>query len=99
MHAAKRDFFTFSICPAWRKMIARLALEVVQMFEIAVYCPRCAERIKCKAVALAFDEVVTCLSCAAKVKASQLLTDEGTNLLDYLALQSVKAANKIPPAA
>jgi hypothetical protein len=68
------------------------------MFEIAVYCPRCAERIKCKAVALAFDEVVTCLSCTAKVKASQLLTGEGTNLLDYLAQLSVKAANKAPPS-
>ena len=68
------------------------------MFEIAVYCPRCAERIKCKAVALAFDEVVTCPSCKGKVKASALLTDAGKNLLDYLAQLSVKAANKIPPA-
>jgi len=68
------------------------------MFEIAVYCPRCAERIKCKAVALAFDEVVTCLSCKGKVKASALLTDAGKNLLDYLAQLSVKAANKTPPA-
>ena len=66
--------------------------------EIAVYCPRCFERIKCKAVTLAFDELVTCASCAAEVKASQLLTDEGQNLLDYLALLSVKAANKTPPA-
>jgi hypothetical protein len=80
-------------------MPASLAVEVVQMFEIAVYCPRCAERIKCRAVALAFDEMVTCLSCTAKVKASQLLTDEGTNLLDYLAQLSVKAANKLPPSA
>jgi hypothetical protein len=64
------------------------------MFEIAVYCPRCAERIKCKAVALAFDEVVACGSCKAKVKASQLLTNEGKNLLDYLAFLTVKAANK-----
>jgi hypothetical protein len=69
------------------------------MFEIAVYCPNCAERIKCKAVALAFDEVVTCLSCSAKVKASNLLTNEGKNLLDYLAQLSVRAANKIPPPA
>jgi hypothetical protein len=69
------------------------------MFEIAVYCPRCAERIKCRAVALAFDEVVTCLSCTAKVKASHLLTNEGKNLLDYLAQLSVRAANKIPPPA
>ena len=68
------------------------------MFEIAVYCPGCAERIKCKALALAFDEIVACGSCKAKVKASHLLTDEGTNLLDYLALLSVKAANKTPPA-
>jgi hypothetical protein len=66
------------------------------MPEIAVYCPRCAERIKCKAVALAFDEIVTCGSCKAKVKASQLLTDEGKNLLDYLAQQSVQAAQKKP---
>ncbi len=66
------------------------------MFEIAVYCPRCAERIKCKAVALAFDEVVACGSCTGKVKASQLLTDEGQDLLDYPALLSVKAANKTP---
>jgi hypothetical protein len=68
------------------------------MFEIAVYCPGCAERIKCKALALAFDEIVACGSCKAKVKASQLLTGEGQNLVDYLAQLSVKAANKIPPA-
>jgi len=67
--------------------------------EIAVYCPRCFERIKCKAVALAFDEVVTCASCSAEVTASQLLTGEGKNLLDYLAQLSVKAANKAPPSA
>jgi hypothetical protein len=65
--------------------------------EIAVYCPRCFERIKCKAVALDFEEVVTCLSCSAEVKASELLTGEGKNLVDYLAQQSVKAANKAPP--
>jgi hypothetical protein len=74
-----------------------LAWEAVRMSEIAVYCPRCGERIKCKALALGFDEVVTCLSCTAKVTASQLLTDEGQNLVDYLALLSVKAANKAPP--
>jgi hypothetical protein len=74
-----------------------LAWRFVQMFELAVYCPRCAERIKCRAVALAFDEVVTCLSCKGKVKASELLTDSGQNLLDYLAMQSVKVANKAPP--
>lgn len=64
------------------------------MSDIAVYCPRCAERIKCKALALGFDEHVTCLSCSALVKVSRLLTGEGHNLLDFLALQSVKAANK-----
>jgi hypothetical protein len=66
------------------------------MPEIAVYCPRCAERMKVKALALGFDEIATCASCSAKVKASQLLTDEGKNLLDYLAMQTVKAAQKKP---
>jgi hypothetical protein len=46
---------------------------------------------------LDFEEVVTCLSCSAEVKASELLTGEGKNLVDYLAQQSVKAANKTPP--
>jgi predicted nucleic acid-binding Zn ribbon protein len=71
-------------------------MEIPKMPEIAVYCPKCAERIKCKAVALSFDEIVTCGSCSAKVKATKLLTDEGKNLLDYLALQSVKASWKKP---
>jgi hypothetical protein len=69
------------------------------MPEIAVYCPRCAERMKVKAIALSFDEVVTCASCKAPVKASRLLTDEGKNLLDYLALQSVAVANKVKDIA
>ena len=65
--------------------------------DLPVYCPRCFERIKCKALALAFDEVVTCASCSVEVKASELLTGEGKNLLDYLAQLSVKVANKAPP--
>jgi hypothetical protein len=62
--------------------------------KINLYCPRCADRVDRKALALRFDEIVACESCAAKTKAGQLLTDEGKTLLDYFALQSVEAAKK-----
>jgi hypothetical protein len=62
------------------------------MAEIILYCPRCAERVHRKALTLDFNEIVTCKACSAPVKAASLLTDEGKNLLDYLALLSVKAA-------
>ena len=64
------------------------------MAEIILYCPHCADRIHRRALALAFDEMVTCKSCSASIKASNLLTDEGKTLLDYLALLSVRAAGK-----
>jgi hypothetical protein len=62
------------------------------MAEIILYCPQCADRVHRKALALAFDEMVTCNACSASIKASNLLTGEGNTLLDYLALLSVKAA-------
>ena len=64
--------------------------------EIALYCPRCADRIHRHALALAFEEVVACASCAARVKAKHLLTEEGKTLLDYLALLSVRVASRGP---
>ena len=64
------------------------------MIEISLYCPRCADRVHFKALALNFDEAVTCPSCAQQVKGGSLLTGEGKTLLDYLALESVKASLK-----
>jgi len=65
------------------------------MAEIVLYCPHCADRVHRKALALNFDELITCNACSASVKASNLLTDEGKTLLDYLAQLSVTAAKKI----
>ena len=62
--------------------------------KINLYCPRCADHVDRKALALDFDEIVACGSCATATKAGQLLTDEGKTLLDYFALQSVEAAKK-----
>ena len=62
--------------------------------KINLYCPHCADRVDRQALALGFDEMVTCGSCSATTKAGQLLTDEGKTLLDYFALQSVEAAKK-----
>ena len=64
------------------------------MVEISLYCPRCADRVLLRALSLDFEEVVSCPSCAQPVKAANLLTGEGKTLLDYLALQSVQAAQK-----
>lgn len=64
------------------------------MIEISLYCPHCADRVHFKALALNFDEVVACPTCSREVKAGSLLTGEGKTLLDYLALESVKASLK-----
>jgi hypothetical protein len=64
---------------------------------IHLYCPRCADHVDRKALALSFDEMVTCGSCSTMTRAGQLLTDEGKTLLDYFALQSVEAAKKSSP--
>lgn len=64
------------------------------MVEISLYCPRCADRVLLRALSLDFEEVVSCPSCAQPVKAANLLTGEGKTLLDYLALESVKASQK-----
>ncbi len=61
---------------------------------INLYCPRCADKVERKALALSFDEMVVCGSCSAATQAGKLLTDEGKTLLDYFALQSVEAAKK-----
>lgn len=66
--------------------------------KINLYCPRCADRVDRRALALSFDELVTCGSCSASTKAGELLTDEGKTLLDYFAQQSVQAAKKKRPA-
>jgi hypothetical protein len=65
--------------------------------KINLYCPRCADRVDRKALALGFDEVVPCGSCFVATKAGELLTDEGKTLLDYFALQSIEAAKKSSP--
>lgn len=65
--------------------------------KINLYCPRCADRVDRKALALGFDEMVPCGSCSAATKAGELLTDEGKTLLDYFALQSIEAAKKSSP--
>ncbi len=62
--------------------------------KINLYCPHCADRVDRRALALSFDELVTCGSCAAGTKAGELLTDEGKTLLDYFAQQSVQVAKK-----
>ena len=62
--------------------------------KINLYCPRCADRVDRRALALGFDEMVACGSCATVTKAGKLLTDEGKTLLDYFALQSIEAAKK-----
>jgi hypothetical protein len=61
--------------------------------EIALYCPSCQDRVHRKALTLSFDEIVTCPSCAAKVKGADMLTDDGKTLLDYLALLTLQRAN------
>jgi hypothetical protein len=66
--------------------------------KINLYCPRCADRVDRKALALSFDEAIVCKSCSATTKAGGLLTDEGKTLLDYLALQSLEAAKKSSPS-
>jgi hypothetical protein len=64
------------------------------MVEIALYCPRCADRVQIRALSLDFEEIVACPSCSHQAKAASLLTGEGKTLLDYLALQSLKAFEK-----
>lgn len=64
------------------------------MVEIALYCPRCADRVQIRALSLDFEELVSCPSCSQQVRAASLLTGEGKTLLDYLALQSLKAFEK-----
>ena len=64
------------------------------MVEISLYCPHCADRVLLRALSLDFEEMVSCSSCAHPVKAANLLTGEGKTLLDYLALESVKASQK-----
>ena len=64
------------------------------MVEISLYCPRCADRVHLKALALDFEELVTCPSCKSQMKGGSLLTGQGKTLLDYLALESVKASQK-----
>ena len=66
------------------------------MVEIALYCPRCAERVHRKALSLAFEEILACTSCAARVKAKDMLTSEGKTLVDYLALLTLKASSRKP---
>ncbi len=62
--------------------------------DISLYCPNCADRVECKALATDFDEPVLCRACSATTKAGELLTDEGKTLVDYFALQSIEAAKK-----
>ncbi len=62
--------------------------------DIPLYCPRCADRIHRRALALDFNEIVACPSCSAQVKASKMLTDEGKTLVDYLALLTVQTAQR-----
>ena len=64
------------------------------MVEISLYCPSCADRVHFKALALDFDEVVSCPSCKHQAKGGDLLTGEGKTLLDFLALESLKASQK-----
>ena len=68
------------------------------MEEIALYCPNCADRVRLNALALDFQEFIACPSCSQAVKAGNLLTGEGKTLLDYLAMQSVRAAEARKPA-
>jgi hypothetical protein len=68
----------------------------VESGKINLYCPRCADRVDRKALALDFEESVTCKSCSAVTKAGALLTDERQTLLDYFASQSLRAAGKAP---
>ena len=62
--------------------------------KINLYCPHCADRVDRRALALSFEELVTCASCSVSTKAGELLTDEGKTLLDYFAQQSVQVAKK-----
>jgi len=60
--------------------------------KISLYCPQCADRIDRQALALDFEELITCRACSAVTKAGRLLTDERQTLLDYLAQQTMQAA-------
>ena len=62
--------------------------------KINLYCPKCADHIDRQALALDFQELVTCKGCSAVTAAGQLLTDERQTLLDYFAQKSVQAATK-----
>ena len=68
--------------------------------KINLYCPKCADRIDRDALALDFQERVTCKACSAVTKAGKLLTDERRTLVDYFAEQTVQIAvkNKRPGA-
>jgi hypothetical protein len=67
--------------------------------KISLYCPHCADRVDREALALDFDEPITCRSCSAVTKAGRLLTDERQTLLDYLAEQTARAAKNRRPSA
>jgi hypothetical protein len=83
--------------PAFHAKLARGLQGKVMDKKINLYCPKCADRVDRKALALDFAEKVLCRSCSATTRAGKLLTDEGKTLLDYFALQSVEAAKKISP--
>ena len=67
--------------------------------KINLYCPKCADRIDRPALALDFEELVTCRACSAVTKAGELLTDERHTLLDYLAQQTVQATKNGRPGS
>jgi hypothetical protein len=62
--------------------------------KINLYCPKCADRIDRDALALDFQERVTCKACSAVTKAGKLLTDERRTLVDYFAEQTAQIAVK-----
>jgi hypothetical protein len=68
--------------------------------KINLYCPKCADRVDRDALALDFNERITCKSCSAVTRAGKLLTDERRTLVDYLAEQTSQMAlgNKRPNA-
>ena len=65
--------------------------------KINLYCPKCADRIDRDALALDFQERITCKACSAVTKAGKLLTDERRTLVDYFAEQTAQMAVKKQP--
>jgi len=62
--------------------------------KINLYCPQCADRIDRDALALDFNERITCKACSAVTRAGKLLTDERRTLVDYLAEQTAQLVVK-----